>query len=461
MARTHEIDMTSGSIIKKVLLFALPLMFSGILQLLFNAADTIVVGKFAGSLCLAAVGSNTPIINLIINVVIGFATGANVLVARYYGSGDHRALSDCVHSSMALGCVLGILSGLAGFFLSTPLLIWMKADPEVLPLASLYLKIYFLGAPATVIYNFGAAILRAIGDTDRPLRYLTLSGIVNVILNLVTVIVFHMDVAGVAIATVVSQYVSAFLVVYCLMRSEGCYKLELSKLRFHRDMIRQVTVIGLPAGLQGTIFSISNVLIQSSVNSFGAAAMAGCSAASNLDGFVYIAMNAFYHASLSFTSQNYGAKKYERIPKVLGCCMLLVFLVGAIMAALIVGFGPQLLSLFVPATDPNRDAVLAAGMVRLVYVCVPYFLCGFMEVLCGSLRGLGKSWTPLIISTMGSCVFRTIWLYTVFIAFRSLETVYLSYAFSWVITPASHAVALIITYRKLCPGQKRKNCAIA
>lgn len=449
MARTHEIDMTSGSIVKKVLLFALPLMFSGILQLLFNAADVVVVGKFAGSLSLAAVGSNTALINLLVNVVIGFATGVNVLVARYYGSGDHRSLSDCVHSSMALSCVLGLLSGLAGILFSTPLLIWMQTDPQVLPLASLYLKIYFLGVPATVVYNFGAAILRAIGDTERPLRYLIISGIVNVVLNLLLVVVFHLDVVGVAVATVVSQYISAFLVIRCLMGTDGCYKLDLHRLRFHKEMLWQVTVIGLPAGLQGTIFSISNVLIQSSINSFGYIAMAGNSAATGLDGFIYIAMNAFYHASLSFTSQNYGARKYSRIPKILGACLMLVFFVGVTLSGLVYGFGPSLLSLYVSAADPDRDAVIAAGMIRLAYVGLPYFLCGFMEVLVGSLRGLGKSWTPLIISTLGSCVFRIIWILTVFEAHRSLEMLYLSYAISWIITPASHFVALLAAFRKL------------
>lgn len=449
MKRSHEIDMTSGSIVKKVLLFALPLMFSGILQLLFNAADVVVVGKFAGSLSLAAVGSNTALINLLVNVVIGFATGVNVLVARYYGSGDHRSLSDCVHSSMALSGVLGLLSGLAGFLFSTPLLIWMQTDPQVLPLASLYLKIYFLGVPATVVYNFGAAVLRAIGDTERPLRYLIISGIVNVILNLLLVIVFRLDVVGVAIATVVSQYISAFLVIRCLMGTDGCYKLDLHRLRFHRKMLWQVAVIGLPAGLQGTIFSLSNVLIQSSINSFGYIAMAGNSAASGLDGFIYISMNAFYHASLSFTSQNYGAGKYDRMQKVLGACLMLVFFVGVALSGLVYGFGPPLLSLYVSAADPDRDAVIAAGMIRLAYVGLPYFLCGFMEVLVGSLRGLGRSWTPLIISTLGACVFRIVWILTIFEAHRSLEMLYLSYGISWIITPAAHSIALLAAFRKL------------
>ncbi len=450
MKQAYEIDMTNGSIPKKVLLFTLPLILSGILQLLFNAADVIVVGKFAGSLSLAAVGSTGSLVNLLINVVIGISTGVNVLAARFYGSRDSIALSRCVHTAMILSVVLGIFSGILGFFLSAPMLKWMKTDPVVLPLSSLYLKIYFLGIPATIVYNFGAAILRAIGDTDRPLRYLTAAGIVNVALNLLTVIVLQMDVAGVAIATMVAQYVSAFLVVCCLLRSEGSYRLDLKALHFHKDMVYQTALIGLPAGLQGTIFSISNVIIQSSINSFGYIAMAGNSAASNLDGFTYIAMNAFYHASLSFTSQNYGARKYDRISKVLGCCLVMVFLVGAVLSALIYLCGPQLLSLYVSHADPDRDAVLSAGMIRLAYVGIPYFLCGFMEVLVGSLRGLGKSWTPLIISTLGACVFRIVWIYTIFASHRTLEMLYLSYPISWIITPASHTVAFILAYRTLC-----------
>lgn len=453
MARTHEIDMTTGSIFKKVLLFSLPLMLSGILQLLFNAADVIVVGKFAGSLSLAAVGSTSSLINLLVNVAIGISVGVNVLAARYFGSGNEQGVCRCVHSAMALSIVLGLLTGIAGFVFSTPLLEMMDTDPEVLPKATLYLKIYFLGVPASIVYNFGAAILRAVGDTDRPLRYLTISGIVNVVLNLIFVILFHMDVAGVGLATVVSQYISAVLVVRCLMRTESSYQLQLRKLRFHWDMIGQIAAVGLPAGLQSTLFSLSNVIIQSGINSFGSVTMAGNSAASNLEGFIYIAMNSFYHAAMSFTSQNYGARKPERIRRVLFTCTLMAVGSGILLAALVYFFREPLLSLYISKKEPNRDAVLAIGTIRFQKVLLLYYLCGIMEVLVGVQRGLGSSWTPMIISTVGSCVLRIIWVDTIFAAHHTLEALLLIYPVSWILTNAAHSIALFFTYRRRCKKQ--------
>ena len=448
MARSHEIDMTDGPILSKVIKFALPLMFSGILQLLFNAADIIVVGKFAGSLALAAVGSNSSLISLLVNVFIGISTGANVLAAKYFGSRSNQNLSQCVHTAVALSGVLGVLVCIIGFFCSTPLLHMMNTDPEVLPLASLYLKIYFLGVPATVVYNFCAAILRAIGDTDRPLQYLLVSGVVNVVLNLITVVGFHMSVAGVAIATAVSQYVAAILVVLCLIKSEGAYRLYPKKLRFHKDMLLQTLKLGIPAGLQSSLFSLANVLIQSSVNSFGAAVMAGNSAAANLEGFVYTAMNSLYHAALCFVGQNVGAKKYRRIPRIIVCCVLLVSAVGAVLSAIMYFFGPQLLSLYVSKNDPNRNAVLEYGMIRIMIVCVPYLLCGLMEVGCGALRGLGKAWTPLIVSTLGACGFRIVWISTVFISYKTLQCLYLAWPISWILTLLVHYTLFFFFYRK-------------
>lgn len=449
MKRSHEIDMTQGPVFSKVVLFSLPLMLTGILQLLFNAADVVVVGKFAGSTSLAAVGSTTSLINLLVNLFVGVSTGANVLVARYYGGNDRDALGRCVHCSVGLSIVLGLSVGVLGSLLSTPMLRLMNTDPAVLPLASLYLRIYFLGVPATVVYNFGAAILRAIGDTDRPLAFLFLSGIINVVLNLLLVIAFHLDVAGVAIATVVSQYTAALLVLLCLIRSEGDYSLNPKKIRFHRDMLLRIIQIGVPAGLQGTIFSVSNVIIQSAINSFGYVTMAGNSAAGNLDGFIYIAMNSVYHAALSFTSQNIGARKPERLGKIWGSCVGLVMCIGIVMTAIVYLLGPQLLSLYVSSTDPDRDAVIAVGMVRLTYVALPYSLCGLMEIGSGALRGLGKSWTPLIISTLGACVLRIIWIFTVFAAFPTLEILYISYLISWVMTTLAHFTALLICHRRL------------
>ncbi len=454
MRRSHEIDITSGPILKKVIMFILPLMASGILQLLFNAADVIVVGKFAGSLSLAAVGSTGSLVNLIVNVFIGIATAANVLVSRYYGSRNHDELSRCVHCSMGLSGILGLIVCLIGFFFSTPILAMMNTDPEVLPLASLYLKIYFLGTPATMVYNFGAAILRAVGDTERPLRFLMVSGIINVVLNLILVVVFHMDVAGVAIATAVSQYISAGLVVRCLIHTDGVYKLNVRNITLHGDVVLQLLQLGIPAGLNSSVFSIANVLIQSSVNSFGYVTMAANSAASNIDGFVYIAANSVSHAALSFTSQNYGARQYARIKRIVFTCFGVVILIGVTVGSLAYLFGPQLLSFYVSAADPNRDAIIATGMIRLRIICLSYALCGVMDMLTGTLRGLGKSWTPMIISALGACAFRVIWIYTIFAAFRSLEVLYLSYPISWIITPATQSIVLYCIYKKLRRSQQ-------
>ena len=449
MKRSHEIDMTNGPIFSKILIFSLPLMFTGILQLLFNAADVIVVGKFAGSLALAAVGSTGSLVNLLINVFIGVSTGVNVLAARFYGSRDNEQMFRCVHCSMALSGILGVFVGIWGYFLSSPMLSLMRTDPEVLPLAALYLRIYFLGIPATVVYNFGAAILRAVGDTDRPLRFLLISGVTNVLLNLLFVVGLKMSVAGVAIATAVSQYVAATLVVLCLIRSQGSYRLQLRSLRFFRDMLVWILQLGIPAGLQSTIFSISNVIIQSAINSFGYIAMAANSAASNVDGFIYIAMNSVYHTSLCFSSQNLGAKKYNRLGRVLACCIILVMCIGLLVSGVIYCFGPQLLSLYISRADADRDAILAIGMIRLTYIGLPYFLCGLMEVGSGALRGLGKSWLPLIISTLGVCVFRILWIFTVFAAHPTLEVLYLSYPISWFVTPAAHFTAIYFVQKKL------------
>ena len=442
--------MTEGPIFSKIVLFSLPLMLTGILQLLFNAADVIVVGKFAGSRSLAAVGSNGALINLLVNVFVGISTGANVLVANFFGQRDARGVERCVHCSMGLSAVMGVFVAVLGFFLSTPMLQMMNTDPDVLPLASLYLRIYFLGIPATVVYNFGAAILRAIGDTDRPLMFLLISGVINVILNLLLVIVFHLDVAGVAIATAVSQYVAAILVVLCLVHSEGSYRLKIREIRIHKDMLGLVVKIGIPAGLQSMIFSLSNITIQSAINSFGYVAMAGNSAASNLDGFIYIAMNSVYHAALCFTSQNLGARRVDRLGKIFrSCILLLVIAIGVGVTAIIYLLGPQLLSLYISGADADRDAVIAVGMTRLTYVGIPYVLCGLMEVGSGVLRGLGRSWLPLIISVMGACVLRIIWVYTIFAAFPTLEVLYLSYPVSWFVTPLAHFTALIFVHRKL------------
>lgn len=331
MKRTYEMDMCSGPILSKILAFALPLMLSGILQLLFNAADIVVVGRFAGSEALAAVGSTSSLINLIINMFIGLSIGANVVAARSYGARDAEAVSETVHTAVFSALVGGVILIFAGILLARPMLTLMGTPDDVIDQSALYMQIYFIGMPAFMLYNFGAAILRAIGDTKRPLYFLTLAGVVNVVFNLIFVIVFKMGVAGVALATIISQIISAALITLCLIKTEGPCHLDIKQLKFHKKSLMEMLRIGLPAGLQGTIFNISNVLIQSSVNSFGSLVMAGNTAASNIEGFVYTAMNAVYQTSLSFTSQNMGAKEFKRVDKVLVQCLLVVAVVGIVL----------------------------------------------------------------------------------------------------------------------------------
>ena len=432
--------MCSGSIFKKMLMFALPLMCSSILQLLFNAADIVVVGRFAGDNALAAVGSNTALINLLTNLFVGLSIGSNVLTARYYGAKQEKDLKETVHTSMMLSIYSGILLTVIGVVAARQILPWMQAPEEVIGLAELYLRIYFVGMTATMIYNFGSAILRAIGDTKRPLYYLLAAGVVNVVLNLFFVIVCRLGVAGVAIATVISQTISAFLVVRCLMKEQGAIRLELKELRIEKDKLMRILQIGLPAGFQGIVFSLSNVVIQSAINSFGAIAVAGNSAAANIEGFVYMAMNAFYQATISFTSQNFGAKKKDRINKILFAGQVYVVATGLILGSLAVFFGKELLGIY--STSPE---VIAAGMVRLQYICKVYFLCGIMDVFVGALRGIGYSIMPMIVSLLGACGLRLLWLATVFQIpqYHTQDIIYLSYPITWVITFTVHALCYI------------------
>lgn len=449
--KNYEIDMCNGPILKKMLIFAVPLMCSSILQLLFNAADIVVVGKFAGDNALAAVGSNTALINLLTNLFIGLSIGANVLVSRYYGGKHEKDLRETVHTSMLLSLYSGILLTVVGVVGARQLLIWMQTPAEVLTLAVLYLRIFFLGMTASMLYNFGSAILRAVGDTKRPLYYLFAAGIVNVLLNLLFVIVFHMGVAGVGIATVVSECISAFLVVRCLMKEKSAIQLVLKDLHIHGDKLKRIMQIGLPAGFQGIIFSFSNVVIQSSINSFGAVIVAGNSAAANIEGFVYVAMNAFYQATISFTSQNMGAGKYKRINKILLCGQACVIIVGIVLGNGAVLAGRQLLGIYSSSTE-----VIEAGLHRLSVVSRLYALCGIMDVMVGSLRGLGYSVTPMIISLIGACGLRMVWLATLFQMeeFHTISMVYWSYPVSWVITLAAHIVCFMIVRAKL-PDRKK------
>lgn len=443
--KKYEIDMCNGPLLGKILQFSLPLMLSGILQLLFNAADMIVVGRWVGSNALAAVGSTGSLINLLVNVFIGLSVGTNVLVARYYGAKQDKELSDMVHTAILTAFVCGVALIFIGFFASPAALRAMGAPEEVLNQSILYVRIYFAAMPAMMVYNFGSAILRAVGDTRRPLYFLTFAGIVNVILNLFFVLVCSMGVAGVALATAISQVISAILVVYCLIKSEGAYRLDLRALRIVPHKFVMMAKIGIPAGLQGAIFSISNVLIQSSVNSFGAIAMAGNSAAGNLEGFVYTAMNALHQTAVSFVGQNYGARKYKRIKTIAIECVVIVTVVGLVGGNLVYLFGKPLLGLYNTEAD-----VIAYGLKRLLYICCPYFLCGVMDTLVGCLRGLGQSVLPTIVSLTGACFFRIVWIYTIFAVERTPEILYVSYPISWTITSLVHLVCLIIVYKVVC-----------
>lgn len=441
--RSYEINMCEGPIFKKIIIFAMPLVCSGVLQLLFNAADIIVVGRFSGNHALAAVGSTSSLINLLINLFIGISVGANVLVSRYYGARDYDNMADSVHTAVATAIVSGIIMIFVGVIAAKPMLELMGTPENVIDLSVLYMRIYFVGMPAFMIYNFGAAILRSIGDTKRPLYFLLVSGVINVIFNLFFVIVCHLGVAGVALATILSETVSAVLILLSLHQSEGALQLHFKKLKIHKDKLLPMLKIGLPAGLQGTIFSISNVLIQSSVNSFGDIVMAGNTAASNIEGFVYTAMNAVYQTALSFTSQNLGAKKYERIDKILIQCLMIVTLIGLVMGIGAYLLGTPLLSLY---TDSKE--VIQYGLIRMSFIAVPYFLCGVMDVFVGSLRGLGYSVMPMLVSLSGACLFRVIWIFTAFAASHTLFTLYISYPISWFLTALTHCMCYLVVRRK-------------
>ena len=435
MKKSYEMDMCNGPLVGKILLFAFPLMLSSVLQLLFNAADIVVVVRFTGAEALAAVGATSALINLLVNVFMGLSIGTNVLTAQGYGARNEKGVQDTVHTSIMLSLVCGVLLIFIGVFLAAPLLELMGTPDNVLGHAALYMRIYFIGMPALLVYNFGAAILRAVGDTRRPLYYLLFSGIINVILNLIFVIIFKMGVAGVATATVVSETISAGLVLRCLMKSEGMFQLHMGKLRIKKQKALQIVRIGLPAGLQGAIFSISNVLIQSSINSFGSVAMAGNTAAGNLEGFVYTSMNAVYQTNLSFTSQNMGAGNWKRMKKILGICLVFVSVVGLVMGRGFVFFGHQLLGIY--SSDPE---VIQYGINRMQVICGTYLLCGIMDVLVGSMRGMGYSFVPMIVSLVGACGLRILWIFTVFQWHRSLFVLYLSYPITWILTALAHTV---------------------
>lgn len=441
---SFEIDMTNGPLLGKIVRFALPLALSGILQLLFNAADIVVVGRFAGSQALAAVGSTGALINLIVTLFMGLSVGANVLVAQYYGGGHKQDLHETVHTAIMTSLVFGIGLIALGMSLAKPMLEMMATPADVIDQSVLYMRIYFVGMPAMMVYNFGAAILRAVGDTQRPLYFLLLAGVINVLLNLFFVIVLGIGVAGVAWATVISQCVSAGLVFWCLTKVEGDYRLEPKRLCIKKDKLIKMAKIGLPAGIQGASFSISNVLIQSSINSFGAVAMAGNTAASNIEGFVSTAMDSFSQGALSFTGQNVGAGKLERVSRIMLLCLLLGSGVGLVLGVGGYLAGPQLLSIY--SSDPE---VIAFGLQRMKIVCMLQFIGGLMGTTVGVLRGMGASLVPMVITISFVCGFRVIWLFTVFAAMPTLDVLYASYPITWGLAAICDFICFFVVKRHM------------
>lgn len=445
VTKKYTMDLCEGPILKKIILFSLPLIASSILQLLFNAVDVMVVGKFAGDDSLAAVGSNGPIVNLIVNVFMGLSIGTNVLAARYFAGKKEEELRKTVHTAITLSIVCGIVLVAVGGLAAKQLLIWTQSPPEVIDLATLYLRIYFLGMPASMLYNFGAAILRGVGDTKRPLYYLTFSGVVNVILNLLFVVVLHLNVAGVAIATVIAQCISAFLVLRCLAKENGAIRLERKYLGIDKDILIDTMKIGIPAGIQSSMFSLSNVVVQSSINSFGNVIMAGNAAAQNIESFLAMAIKALSQATVAFVSQNVGAGKYDRVNKILGTILMCVVVVDGTMGMIAYFGGRTLLGLY-----SNSAEVIEAGMVRISIACTLHIIYGAMDVMAGAMRGLGHSVMPMIVSLLGVCAFRVAWITVLFQnpAFHTIQTIYYAYPISWGVTLAAHTICFLIVRRK-------------
>lgn len=441
----YEIDMIHGGLAGKLLLFAVPLILSSLLQLLFNAADVIVVGRYAGKEALAAVGSTGSLINLMINIFMGLSVGANVVIAHDLGAGDTDKVKKGIHTSIALSLIGGGCLTVVGLLFSRQLLKLTSSPADVIDLAALYMRIYFCGMPANMVYNFGSAILRTEGDTRRPLYILTAAGVLNAGLNLFFVIVFQMSVAGVALATILSQYLSAALVVLCLVKNDDALHLDLRSIRLDGFTVRRILQVGLPAGFQGIVFSLSNVVIQSSINSFNdTAIVAGSAASANIEGFVYVAMNAFYQTCLTFSSQNFGAKAFRRVDRAIVLCQVYVTLTGLALGSLAVHFGRQLASIYAP----GEEAVIEQAVIRMRYTCQFYFLCGIMDTFVGAQRGLGYSVAPMVISMLGACASRLIWLATVFQAHHTTDMIYITYPLSWLLTLSVHFTVLLIVRKR-------------
>ena len=443
----YEIDMCNGSIMDKLISFSLPLMLSSILQLMFNAVDIIVVGRFSSSQALAAVGSTTALINIFTNLFIGISLGANVLAARYFAAGRDKEMSEAVHTAITLALISGVIMAFVGVGMSRTALSLMDTPPDVIDLSAVYMRIYFMGMPFFMLYNYGAAILRAVGDTKRPLVFLIAAGLTNVVLDLLLVIVIPLGVAGVAIGTVASQMISCILVLRCLYKSEGSYQLRFSRLMIRWIYLKRIFQVGIPAGIQSTVINFSNALLQSSVNSFGSTAMAGYTAANNILGFLYAAVNAVTQACMSFTSQNYSVGKQKRMDRVLLDCMLLSAGVSVVLGVGAYVFGSQILRIYTTETE-----VIQCGLEILSITTVPYFLCGIMDLIPGALRGMGHSAVPMILSVIGTVGTRIVWIYGFFPQHRSLHFLFISYPGSWIITIAMQAVCFWFV-RKKCVKQ--------
>ncbi len=447
----YEIDMCNGSIMDKLISFSLPLMLSGILQLMFNAVDIVVVGRFSGSQALAAVGSTTALINIFTNLFIGISLGANVLAARFYASGKEKEMSETVHTAITLALISGIIMAGVGLLLAKWALWLMGTPSDVIELSTLYMRIYFCGMPFFMLYNYGAAILRAVGDTKRPLVFLIISGVANAGLNMILVIIFHMGVAGVGIGTVISQLISCVLVLRCLYKSEGCYQLRFSKLRIQKVYLRQIFQVGIPAGIQSTVINFSNALLQSSVNSFGSTAMAGYTAANNILGFLYASVNAVTQACMSFTSQNYGVGKYKRMDRVLINCLILSVVISGVLGCGSYAFGTEILKVY--TEDPK---VIQCGLEILSMTTVTYFLCGIMDLFPGALRGMGRSGVPMILSIIGTVGTRIVWIFILFPQHRSLKFLFISYPASWLFTIVMQVICFYFVRKQVhAKGRER------
>ena len=443
--KTQTIDMVNGPLLKNICIFSVPLMLTNLVQMMFNAADAVVMGRFAGQQALAAVGATSSLCFLLISLFNGLSVGSNVVIARYLGANDLGKVEKSVHTSIATAMLSGVFLMIVGFFASRPLLQMMSTPTDIIDLSELYMRIYFVGTFFTLIYNFGAAIFRSVGDTKRPLYFLLISGVIKVVLSLLFVIVFQWGVAGVALSTAIGQAIAAAMVCLTLIKEKGPHHLDFKKLNIDIPMALDIIKIGVPAGIQGMVFALSNVVIQSSINSFNSSVIvAGNSAANNIENFVYIGMSAFTQACITFTSQNIGAHKLQRVGTIFKQSMILTILSAASIGFLAWFFGEFFLGLYTPDA-----AVVEAGMVRLLWVTMPLWLNGVLDVFVASMRGFGYSTGPTILTIVGICGVRLTWIWTVFQLHRSLDVIYMCFPLSWIITSIVLGLYWFKCYRKL------------